>query len=399
MAYINPVPGGRVTSEFGYRAVFGDNHLGIDIGAPRGTNILAVGPGQVDWVQWWDWKIPFTSPNMTYGNVLRIRHENGDTSLYAHCDTILVGQGSWVRQGDVIAKVGTTGNSTGNHLHLEIQRGGVRIDPRSVIDFSISSPTTTRRKRVCLDPGHGGADPGAVNPVSGAMEKDIVLDVALEVRDFLTASGVEVKMTRERDTGLDLLERARISNAFGADAFISIHMNSFGTSGPHGLETYSWNGAWTPQLVEAVHKSILDAGLYRADRGTKRADFSVLRNTYAIACLVEMAFISNDEDLKLVTSNKTQFARAIAQGICNFLGVTMNGGPDMQKQIDALTKRVASLEAVLEQWKIQEPAEWSAKDWKRATELGIVDGDRPRAPLTRQEYAVTRLRDIDADTE
>ena len=96
-----------------------NNHTGIDIPAPKGTNIRAAKSGVV-----------LTSArHSSYGEYVVISHGNGETTLYAHMSKRLVSEGDRVSQGDVIGLVGTTGSSTGNHLHFEIRENGTRVDP------------------------------------------------------------------------------------------------------------------------------------------------------------------------------------------------------------------------------------------------------------------------------
>ena len=112
-----------VTSYYGYRihptSGAKDLHRGVDIGLPQGTEIRA---GQ-------DGTVTFASASGNYGNVVIIEGDKGLISKYAHCDTILVSAGQTVKTGDVIATVGSTGNSTGPHLHLEILKDGAYINP------------------------------------------------------------------------------------------------------------------------------------------------------------------------------------------------------------------------------------------------------------------------------
>lgn len=107
-------PGARVSSGFGPRNIdvpgASKNHKGIDIPAPAGTNIGAARSGTVIEVGY----------NSARGNYLKVQHDDGRISLYQHCSEILVNQGDTVSQDQTIAKVGNTGNSGGNHLHLEI---------------------------------------------------------------------------------------------------------------------------------------------------------------------------------------------------------------------------------------------------------------------------------------
>lgn len=113
---------GVITSRFGIRAR--DNHKGIDIGAPKGTPIKAAASGTV---------IHSANVNDGYGKYVIISHSNGVTTYYAHCSELLVSKGEKVQQGQVIAKVGSTGISTGNHLHFEVRVNGVAQNPQNYV--------------------------------------------------------------------------------------------------------------------------------------------------------------------------------------------------------------------------------------------------------------------------
>jgi murein DD-endopeptidase MepM/ murein hydrolase activator NlpD len=120
-----PVPG-HITSGFGYRVhpILGYRrfHRGLDIGARHGTPILATTDGQVVRAGW----------GGGYGNVVELRHSGGLATRYGHMSRIAVSGGQRVRQGQVIGYVGSTGLSTGPHLHYEMFRNGQLVDPRSV---------------------------------------------------------------------------------------------------------------------------------------------------------------------------------------------------------------------------------------------------------------------------
>lgn len=114
---------GKVTSQFGYREdpLLERNsfHAGVDIAADEGTRICAFAAGTVSEV----------GENEDHGRFVRLQHENGVESLYAHCSRITVEQGAQVNVGQQIAQVGSTGRSTGAHLHFEVQLDGVGLDP------------------------------------------------------------------------------------------------------------------------------------------------------------------------------------------------------------------------------------------------------------------------------
>lgn len=122
ISLIKPISG-TVTSRFGSR--WGSNHKGIDIGAAKGTKIKASAGGTV-----------VTSSygyNGGYGNYVVISHGNGIETAYGHCSELYVKVGQKVSQGDVIAAVGNTGRSYGNHLHLEIRLNGVAQNPQNYL--------------------------------------------------------------------------------------------------------------------------------------------------------------------------------------------------------------------------------------------------------------------------
>ena len=119
----------RITSEFGYRTdpIDGSTsyHSGLDIGAPSGTEIHAVADGQVAWSYY----------STTAGNWIGIDHGNNVYSVYMHCSLAAVEPGAYVKQGDVIGYVGSTGRSTGPHLHLSIRVNGEYVDPHMYVGY------------------------------------------------------------------------------------------------------------------------------------------------------------------------------------------------------------------------------------------------------------------------
>jgi murein DD-endopeptidase MepM/ murein hydrolase activator NlpD len=121
---MNPLPGGRLSSPFGWRKdpIHGDEeyHQGMDLAAPEGTPIRAPARG----------KVVESGYREGYGNLVVLDHGGGLTTLYAHNLENRVKEGEWVRRGAVLATVGSTGRSTGPHLHFEVRRKGTRQDPR-----------------------------------------------------------------------------------------------------------------------------------------------------------------------------------------------------------------------------------------------------------------------------
>lgn len=122
ISLIRPVSG-VVTSRFGQR--WGRGHKGIDIGAPKGTPVKAVASGTVI--------VSSYGYNGGYGNYVIVSHGNGIQTVYGHCTSLNVKVGQTVSQGQTICTVGSTGRSTGNHLHLEIRVNGVAQNPQNYL--------------------------------------------------------------------------------------------------------------------------------------------------------------------------------------------------------------------------------------------------------------------------
>lgn len=116
---------GTLTSPFGYRYIFGSRsfHGGIDIANSRGTDIVASDGGKVIYAGW----------QGAYGYLIKIDHLNGYTTYYGHCSKLLVSVGDYVHKGQHIAEMGSTGRSTGSHLHFEVRYNNERQDPQKYL--------------------------------------------------------------------------------------------------------------------------------------------------------------------------------------------------------------------------------------------------------------------------
>ncbi len=189
--------------------------------------------------------------------------------------------------------------------------------------------------KICVDPGHGGDDSGAVGP-TGYTEKEANLGIGLWTRDFLLASGADVYMTRESDVTVSLSERVAIANDNAVDIFVSIHNNAYdGTA--HGTETY-YHDSLPPDSNSAYLAGYLQdeliGHLERFDRGVKQADFYVLRNTDMPASLTEVMFIDNEEEEALLKDPKVRQRAGLAHyhGINHYFGITP--APDVLLSVD-----------------------------------------------------------------
>ncbi|MBX6378715.1 MAG: N-acetylmuramoyl-L-alanine amidase, partial [Clostridia bacterium] len=172
---------------------------------------------------------------------------------------------------------------------------------------------------VVIDPGHGGRDVGARGP-SGTFEKDVNLAIARALADRLREAGVAVMLTREADVEVDLYARPTLAARPGVLAFISVHANAANDSNVQGTETYHYPGSASGRaLAESIQRQLVALGL--PDRGVRAADFVVLRESPVPAALVEVAFLSNPEGERLLTSSafQGQAAAAIARGVLAYL--------------------------------------------------------------------------------
>jgi len=236
---------------------------------------------------------------------------------------------------------------------------------------------SSTKRRIVIDAGHGGHDPGAIGP-DGLYEKDVVLDIALRLKRVLAANPAnEVFLTRDRDVFIPLEERTAIANRKNADLFVSIHANASPRRQTKGIETYLLN--WTDDeeanrvaarenqislkqmkamnrkmdIVDVIKNDLLrenkrdesvklanyiqrcmvsglDEGQRRGnDLGVKQALFYVLFGARMPSVLVEVSFISNPEEEHLLAedSYRTKIAEAIAEGLDTYI----SSAPVIQK--------------------------------------------------------------------
>ncbi|GAA0104253.1 hypothetical protein UT300013_08750 [Paraclostridium sordellii] len=167
-----------------------------------------------------------------------------------------------------------------------------------------------------IDAGHGGYDSGAPG-LHGCLEKDIVLEVSSKINNYFKTQDIKNINTRTTDVFVSLNERSNKANNLGVNSFVSIHCNSSDNPNAQGLETYCYKFKYRP-LADAIHSEIIREGLYTKNRGVKEGNLHVIRETNMDACLVELGFITNEEDYNLIMNNKDRFAKAIAKGICKF---------------------------------------------------------------------------------
>ncbi|WP_062199769.1 N-acetylmuramoyl-L-alanine amidase [Massilibacterium senegalense] len=199
----------------------------------------------------------------------------------------------------------------------------------------VTSPTPTPIvkptgpiKKIVIDPGHGGRDPGAVG--NDLQEKDLTLILSKKIEYYLNTlyTGHEVKLTRTSDTYPTLDERVAMANNWGADVFVSIHLNS-STSSASGYEDiiYSRNFASTARLQDIMHQqvgNVFSANSLTVRHKRERIDLRVLNGTNMDAILTENGFISNEKDMSKMKQESFQnaVAKAHVNAIAEFLSLS-----------------------------------------------------------------------------
>ena len=229
--------------------------------------------------------------------------------------------------------------------------------------YSLARQLGLGARRICLDAGHGGHDPGAIGR-HGTQEKDVTLAVVLRLEKLIREElGADVVLTRDTDKFIPLEERTAIANASGADLFLSVHINSARNSTGRGLETYYLSFAKSAaaeelaarenaisqatmkdlnNLVKAIAtNSKIDesrdfAGIIQRsnvaglssdfkgvlDRGVHTAPFYVLIGASMPSILTEVGFISNPEEERWLKSEEYQqkLAESLLEGVRSYLG-------------------------------------------------------------------------------
>lgn len=165
--------------------------------------------------------------------------------------------------------------------------------------------------KIFLNPGHGGKDPGTVS-ASGIKEAEVCRKVAEILEARLKLNGYPVQLFQEKNGLADISEA---ENKSGATLFISIHCNGVLDKSANGVEVYHHpHSAKGKELAKIMQKELVKASGFR-DRGVKSENFYVLRKTKAPAILIELGFLSNPKEEKMISENPKLFADAIWEGI------------------------------------------------------------------------------------
>ena len=197
-------------------------------------------------------------------------------------------------------------------------------EPFRELEDDLDKILTLEGKIICIDPGHGGADSGAIGP-TGVMEKSVTLRVALKLQEMLEAEGAEVIMTRTTDKPVsykgdkasaieELQARCDVANRAKATIFISIHADSFTNPNARGSTGYYYSkteGTSAKRLADAVRRGICEQ-LKTPSRGTQPCNFYVVRHTDMAATLIELA-LDSEEGIE-------KAAQGIFDGIEDYFG-------------------------------------------------------------------------------
>ena len=242
----------------------------------------------------------------------------------------------------------------------------IRKEKRKEIDIGIPVEEKKGIRTIVIDPGHGGKDPGAVG--KKLKEKDVTLDIARRVAKILRKKGFRVILTRNYDVYLPLSQRAIIANRRGGDIFVSIHCNASFRKKSRGVEVYFLSDKatdeearrvaefenaplemeeeemkmfklekilWSLSMNKYMNESSILAKFVLDEmkkyfpspqRGVKQAGFYVLKGVQMPAILVEVGFITNRKEEKLLAKRKyrNRIAQAIAKGIMDYIEAKKN---------------------------------------------------------------------------
>lgn len=189
-------------------------------------------------------------------------------------------------------------------------------------------------KKIGIDPGHGGSDPGAVG-AGGLKEKDITLAISTMLAKMLQSAGLATVSTRFSDTNPSLRTRTNLLNAAKADIAVSVHINASTNRDANYISTFiQGKGGEAERIAERVQACLVGATGW-PDGGVRVQNLHMTRETNMPAILVECGFISNPEQEKKLgeLNTRNNIARAIADGILEYLNIERSGDMDRVKVI------------------------------------------------------------------
>ncbi len=209
----------------------------------------------------------------------------------------------------------------GNWAKINLQSGSGYVH-KNYLKLINQTGNPLKDRIIVIDAGHGGKDPGTLK--NNLTEKEIVLKVSKLVEGKLKNAGAKVLTTRSSDAYLTLEQRTDYAKKHYAEAFVSIHVNSAGSTSAKGSEVY-YDSSTNPNATESrllankIQENLVK-GANMSDRGVKDQRFYVIRNNNVAAVLVELGFITNPDDFKKLSSEQYMelYAEAIYQGLVQY---------------------------------------------------------------------------------
>lgn len=233
----------------------------------------------------------------------------------------------------VVKIFGNIGKAVKGNKVQEIGKKTETTTPYTEINSSnkdVENNYTYNKGIVCIDAGHGGNDGGAVGN-DGSLEKNDTLTMAIALKTSLENYGIKVYMTRTTDEYCSLEERVNMANSINADLMISIHRNSYETDNRvSGFETWIDNDEndGSEELANEIQMNLEAAGITK-NRGVKSGSQGSVQDDYYIneysncpSCLLEMGFITNEQDNNIYRNNTDELAGAVAQAVKKWLEET-----------------------------------------------------------------------------
>jgi murein DD-endopeptidase MepM/ murein hydrolase activator NlpD len=297
-------------------------HEGIDLKTYKGNLVLATADGIVTEAG--------VINEIAWGKIIRIQHGDEYETIYAHLSAVHVKKGEKVKRGEVIGKTGSTGQSTGPHLHYEVKETTKGfMDPVNFIndfDFKKSTESGVNKKiklgkpnqklKVVIDPGHGGKDDGIQSSI--LLEKDIALKVAHQLAEnFSNSDEIEIILTRCNDAYITLEDRVKLTE--NADLFISLHIESHEDEN-EDMMLAIYNDQNKNAKTSQYFADILSNEFYEINQKFKigyNNGYFVLKNSKSPAILFNMGYISNPESVEYLNSEEgiTQITKELSDAI------------------------------------------------------------------------------------
>ncbi|KGP71016.1 N-acetylmuramoyl-L-alanine amidase [Pontibacillus yanchengensis Y32] len=277
---------------------------------------IKLGNGKKGWVA--NWLVTTSQQStQTENNQLSLLYNATNIRSGPSTDTSIVGRGSKGDAFDIIAHENDWYKIKFNNQTAYVADWIVTTSPTNIEQLS-SKKGTLKNKTIVIDAGHGGRDVGTIG-ASGMYEKNLVIKTANKLKERFELAGADVIMTRANDAYVSLSARATVSNVKRADAFLSLHYNSFPQSPEaKGIGTFYYHDQHREFARTVQNAMVQSTGLN--NRKAKFGDFHVIRENRQPALLLELGFLSNEQEEKLVKTPNYQenITKGIVQGVSEY---------------------------------------------------------------------------------